>query len=630
MSAGRKQAARKFVECWASRRGSEKGEDQQFWNSLLRDVFGVEDLESRIQYQVPVHYRDTTRYLDAWIPETKVLIEHKSRGVNLDVRQEHHHGKTPFEQARDYDNARPYGEKARWIITCNFAEMWIYDMSRPNDDPQKIRLDDLPKEVHRLDFLVKEEETVRSKELEVSVKAGRVVGKLYNSFLEHLGERARDPEVLKNLNKLCVRLVFCVYAEDSGVFLKDQFLKFLRKFNYASFHLQLRDLFRVLCMTAAERAKDIYYSDELKEFPYVGGGLFREDVPILPFSEKTAKILLDEASEQFDWGEISPTIFGAVFESTLNPETRRKGGMHYTSEENIHKVIDPLFLDALRADFESIRAEPNVKRRNAALIAFQERLGSLRFLDPACGSGNFLTETYISLRKLENRALQLLFKGQGQLDLGDRSLIHVSINQFYGIEINDFAVTVAQTAMWIAECKMMEETNAILAKNLTPLPLTDSAKIVEGNSLKLDWEENLRVTERLPDARFDYIMSNPPFIGYSNQSKEQKEDILSLYRDEKGKPYKTAGKIDYVAGWYWKAAEVLAVTGAKAAFVSTNSICQGEQVAAVWKPLAERFGLEIDFAWRTFRWDSEATEKAHVHCVIVGFHCGEASAGGAE
>ena len=621
----RKEAAKKFAVYWAGQRGSEKGEDQTFWNSLLSEVLGVSDVKSRIRYQDPVHYKGTTKFLDAWIPETQVLIEHKSRGVDLDAPQAHHDGQTPFQQAWDYDNNRPRREKARWIVVTNFDEIRIHDMEAdvPETTFETILLKDLAKEVHRLDFLVKEVESIREKEARVSIEAGRVVGKLYNAFLEQVGEGAKDPKILRDLNILCVRLVFCVYAEDAGVFEKDAFLKFLRQFKPASFHLQLRELFKVLAQRPEERGG--FLAPELKAFPYVGGGLFRDETDIPVFSDKVARILLDEASEHFDWSEISPTIFGAVFESTLNPETRRKGGMHYTSEENIHKVIDPLFLDDFRAGFAAIKEKPAGKARDRELEAFQQKLGGLTFLDPACGSGNFLTETYISLRKLENEALALRFRGQGQFDLEDRKLVHVSINQFYGIEINDFAVTVAQTAMWIAECKMMEDTNRILSKNFTPLPLTDSAKIVEGNALRMDWEgllSNSDESECSANAprHFDYIMGNPPFIGYSNQSVEQKNDMLSLYVDEKGKPYKTAGKIDYVAGWYWKAAALMRDADIRAAFVSTNSITQGEQVAAVWKPLKDRFCLDIDFAWKTFVWDSEALDKAHVHVVIIGFH----------
>ena len=629
-----REVIERFVAFWTARKGAEESECEQFWDSLLVEVLGTTDVKSRIRYELPVYYDDgSTKFLDAWIPETGVLIEQKSRGIDLDAPQTGHRNLTPYQQAKEYDDNRPRREAARWIVVSNFDEIRIHDMEadRPQLAYETVLLKDLAKEAHRLQFLVKEVESIREKEARVSIEAGRVIGKLYAAFLEQSGELAKDPKFLRDLNVLCVRLVFCVYAEDAGVFAKDQFLTFLRAFEPASFHLQLRELFKVLAQRP--EARSALLPAEVRAFPYVGGGLFKDDVDIPVFSEKVARLLLDDVSEHFDWSEISPTIFGAVFESTLNPETRRKGGMHYTSEENIHKVIDPLFLDDLKAELAAAKAEVNVKKRDAALERFQQNLGELKFLDPACGSGNFLTETYLSLRKLENEALETRFRGQGQLALGDKKLIHVSINQFYGIEINDFAVTVAQTAMWIAECKMMEETNAILSKNLTPLPLTDSAKIVEGNALRMDWNGLLQdggfIETALPAAKgraastrpphFDYIMGNPPFIGYSNQSLAQKDDMLSLWRDKKGKPYKTAGKIDYVTAWYWKAAELMQGTATRSAFVSTNSITQGEQVAAVWRPLKERFGLEIDFAWKTFVWDSEATEKAHVHVVVIGF-----------
>ena len=346
-----------------------------------------------------------------------------------------------------------------------------------------------------------------------------------------------------------------------------------------------------------------------------------ENIEIPQFNEEIYDTLLAKASGDFNWSHISPTIFGAVFESTLNPETRRSGGMHYTSIENIHKVIDPLFLDGLRKELDEIREISVVRTRTAKLKAFQEKLAELTFLDPACGSGNFLTETYISLRRLENEVIRSLIDAQkgaaaGQIMMGlegDLTPIMVSIQQFYGIEINDFAATVAKTALWIAESQMMKQTEDIVHMNLDFLPLKSYVNIVEGNALRLDW------AEVVPKDKLDYIMGNPPFVGYSLQSKSQKDDILSIYVDEKGKPYKTAGKIDYVAGWYFKAAQLMDGTGIRTAFVSTNSITQGEQVAGVWKPLYDRFGIHIDFAHRTFRWDSEASLKAHVHCVIVGY-----------
>ena len=446
--------------------------------------------------------------------------------------------------------------------------------------------------------------------MEISLKAGELVGKLYDLILKQY-KNPDSPDTLKSLNKLCVRLVFCLYAESAGIFGKHQmFHDYLKKFPVSEIRSKLIELFKILDTKPENR--DAYLDEDLLAFPYVNGGLFAdENIEIPRFTEEIVHLLLHNASEDFDWSDISPTIFGAVFESTLNPETRRSGGMHYTSIENIHKVIDPLFLDDLKAEFKNILEIKVNKTRFARLEEFRNKLASLTFLDPACGSGNFLTETYISLRQLENEILKAIHGGQMLLNMDD--LIKVHIHQFYGIEINDFAVTVAKTALWIAESQMMKETEEIIDTNLDFLPLKSYTNIVEGNSLRIDWESVV------PKEKLSYIMGNPPFVGYSLQNKEQKNDILSIYVDEKGKPYKTAGKIDYVAGWYFKATKLMQNTAIQTAFVSTNSITQGEQVASVWKPLFDRLGIHINFAHRTFRWDSEASLKAHVHCVIIGF-----------
>ena len=428
---------------------------------------------------------------------------------------------------------------------------------------------------------------------------------------------------MKSLNKLCVRLVFCLYAEDAGIFGRhEMFHDYLAAFDTRGMRKALVELFKVLDTRPQDR--DPYLKDDnpdLAAFPYVNGGLFSdEDIEIPPFTDEIRDLLLVKASENFNWSEISPTIFGAVFESTLNPETRRSGGMHYTSIENIHKVIDPLFLNELKGELDEICAISVERTKNTKLRVFQRKLASLMFLDPACGSGNFLTETYLSLRRLENKILVELSHGQVTMYSASENPIQVSISQFYGIEINDFAVTVAKTALWIAESQMMKETEKILLVPLEFLPLKTNAYIVEGNALRVDWDSVV------PKSKLNYIMGNPPFIGYSLQSKEQKRDILAIYVDENGKPYKAAGKIDYVAGWYYKASSLMQNTAIRAAFVSTNSITQGEQVNGVWEPLYKQFKVHIDFAYQTFQWDSEANAKAHVHCVIVGFSCATNSA----
>lgn len=286
--------------------------------------------------------------------------------------------------------------------------------------------------------------------------------------------------------------------------------------------------------------------------------------------------------------------------------------MHYTSIENIHKVIEPLFLDELRDELNEIRQFKQFKTVEQRAKQFQSKLSSLTFFDPACGSGNFLTETYISIRRLENEAIKLYMGDTVALDLG-QELVKVKLNQFYGIEINDFAVSVAKTALWIAESQMLEETKDIVFANIDFLPLKSYTNIVEGNALEIDWETVV------PKDKLNYIIGNPPFLGYSLQSPKQKADLLSVYVDENGKPYKTAGKIDFVSAWYFKASQIMQNISIRTALVSTNSITQGEQVASVWKPLYERFGIHIDFAYRTFKWNSEAKNKAAVHCVIIGF-----------
>ena len=607
------QAAAKFAEEWAGK-GYEKGESQPFWMALLHNVYGVDHAEKYISFENQVKLSNTS-FIDGYIEETHVLIEQKGLDKDLrkPIKQSDGTMLTPFQQAKRYAAELPYSKRPRWVVVCNFLSFLVYDMEQPNGEPEEILLKDLGTEYYRLQFLVDTKAQHLKKEMEVSIQAGNIVGSLYNEILQQY-INPESPESLKSLNVLCVRLVFCLYAEDAGIFGRHgMFHDYLAMFPADKMRTALIDLFKVLNTPVAER--DPYMDEALSAFPYVNGGLFeRTDIEIPRFNENIRDLLLQKASDDFDWSMISPTIFGAVFESTLNPETRRKGGMHYTSIENIHKLIDPLFLDSQTQELEEILTEKVERTKRKKLETFQTNLASLTFLDPACGSGNFLTETYISLRRLENKVIRELYKGQAMLGAFINP-VKVGIHQFYGIEINDFAVTVAKTALWIAESQMLAETEAIVQMDLDFLPLKSYTNIVEGNALRMDWESVV------PKDKLSFIMGNPPFVGYSLQSKEQKEDIISIYIDEKGKPYKTAGKIDYVSGWYWKAAELMLGTSIKTALVSTNSICQGEQVAGIWEPLYKRFGLNIDFAYRTFRWDSEANLKAHVHCVIVGFSC---------
>lgn len=615
--AERRIAAKQFAADWQGR-GDEKQETQTFWLALLQKVYGVAEPDKFISFEKTVTVDDTktgkstTKYIDGYVGATRVLIEQKGAKIDLNKGEVQSDGSllSPYQQARRYGGYLPANQQPRWIVVCNFKEFRIHDMNRPNDTPEILLLSDLEKEYSRLNFLVDTGDENIRKEMELSLRAGELVGVLYDALLKQYAEPEAE-ETLKSLNALCVRLVFCLYAEDAGIFGKRGMFHDYLQAHRAEDRRALINLFRVLDTRIEDR--DRYLDGDLAAFPYVNGGLFAdENIEIPRLGDEIIDLLLNKASADFDWSDISPTIFGAVFESTLNPETRRSGGMHYTSIENIHKVIDPLFLDDLNAEFAEVAAITVTRTRDARLRAFQKKLAGLTFLDPACGSGNFLTETYLSLRRLENKVIAEL--QSGQVVLGEfHNPIQVSIGQFYGIEINDFAVTVAKTALWIAESQMMQETMEIVRMPLDFLPLKTNAYIVEGNALRLDWESVV------PKAELNYIMGNPPFVGYSLQSKAQKDDILSIYVDEKGKPYKTAGKIDYVSGWYFKAAQLMQGTTIRTAFVSTNSITQGEQVAGVWKPLYDRFGIHIDFAHRTFRWDSEASLKAHVHCVIVGF-----------
>ena len=429
---------------------------------------------------------------------------------------------------------------------------------------------------------------------------------MYDELLKQYRDPS-SPETLKSLNKLCVRIVFCLYAEDAGLFVnRNQFHDYLCQFDAKHVRNALIELFQVLNTPETER--DPYLEETLANFPYVNGGLFAdEEIEIPQMNEEIVDLILRKGSQNFDWSQISPTIFGSLFESTLNPETRKEGGMHYTSVENIHKVIDPLFLDDLRKELNDIRALKTERTRNERLSAYQNKLSTLKFLDPACGSGNFLTETYLCLRRLENEVISIL--SYGQMTMGDIvNPIKVSIEQFYGIEINDFAVSVAQTALWIAESQMRQETAEIVYLTDDYLPLKSLNHIVEGNALTIDWHDVV------PNTELSYIVGNPPFWGASKLKEEQKSEIVSLFNNSS-----YSRSLDYVCGWYIKSAQYIDGTNIKVALVSTNSITQGEQVYPLWTPLLEQYRIKINFAHQTFRWDSEATIKAHVYVVIIAF-----------
>lgn len=601
-----KKQAKAFIKRWENR-GNERQDSQPFWLDLLRSVYGIENPETYISFEDKVQL-DHTSFIDGWIEKTKVLIEQKGahKDLNKGIRQSDGSFLTPFQQAKRYSANLPYSKRPRWIVTSNFTQFYVYDMEQPNAEATIINLADLGTEFYRLEFLVDKTNEHLEREMQISMQAGEIVGEIYEGLLAQY-INPESEESLHAINQLIVRLVFCLYAEDSGIFgHKSMFHDYLAQFDSRQFRRALLDLFEVLDTPLEQR--DPYLEYSLSTFPYVNGGMFAERrIEIPNFTEDLRNLILEHASSNFDWSDISPTIFGAVFESTLNPETRRSGGMHYTSIENIHKVIDPLFLDDLKDELNEIRQFKQVSAVEQKAKQFQSKLASLTFLDPACGSGNFLTETYISLRRLENEAIKLYMGDRVLLDTGV-DLVKVKLAQFYGIEINDFAVSVAKTALWIAESQMLEATNDIVYANIDFLPLKSYTNIVEGNALTLDWEEVVS------KERLNYIIGNPPFIGKKEQSSTQKSELISAFDNKK------VGNIDYVSAWYYKAINLIKNTNIHVAFVSTNSITQGEQVPALWQILLEK-GIELIFAYQSFIWSAETKSRdiAKVHCVIIGF-----------
>ena len=586
------EAARHFAETWNGR-GYEKGETQLFWYQLLHEVFGIETPANYIQFELPVHLK-STKFIDAYIPQTKVIIEQKEIKKDLDVASKQSDGNnlTPFEQAQRYVSGLKYSQYPRWIVICNFRCFKVYDMEQPQSEPLEIMLKNLEREYYLLKFLVDDTTIVLRREKQLSIKAGELIGHLYDE-LRNQYVNPYSQHTLHALNVLCIRLVFCLFAEKSHLYGENRyaFHDYLAAYKPSQMRRALQDLFDVL--DTEEDKRDPYINEDLAKFPYVNGGLFNKDekLEIPNFTESIAHLLLNDCSAEFDWSGISPTIFGALFEDTLNPETREAGSMHYTSIENIHKVIDPLFMNDLKRTFSELLQIKTDKKRKRALLSFQEHIATLTFLDPACGSGNFLTETYLSLRKLENEILKVLSDGTLSLN-GDFSPIKVGIDHFYGIEINDFAVTVAKAALWIAEAQMMKETECIVQNDLNFLPLKSYSHIHQANALKLNWNEIIN------SNTLSHIIGNPPFKGKKSVSKTQKKELEILIGSDSAQP----GNLDYVAGWYFKAARYMQNTFIKAAFVSTINITRGEQASLLWKALLEKYHVSIDYAYLPFIW----------------------------
>ena len=628
------QAAKHFIQKYKDKT-NEKSDAQSFWIDFL-GIF-VPSPTEKIEFEKRVSLSHTS-FIDAYIPHAKTLIEQKSSSIDLNKAKKQSDGSelTPFEQAKRYNDELPYSQKARYIIVCNFDEFHIHDMESPKDPPQIINFADLTKQIHRFAFLneSKSDELkalALAKQSELSFKAARLIRQIQDELIALYAAATPSGEPSEqdfaSINMLLTRLVFCFYADDSGVFTRhDMFGAYLAT-HKANMRQAILDVFSMLSTPEHKRSK--FADPELLAFPYTNGGLFEfydENIP--QFNDKLAELIIDKATFGFDFSLISPTIFGGLFESTLNPETRRSGGMHYTSIENIEKLIKPLFLDKLESELDEIIAIKQKDTKDKKLIEFQKKLGSLCFFDPACGSGNFLTQTFLCLRELENKALKERFtdkKGtfQGVLEGFDTCGICVDINNFYGIEINSFATAVAKTALHIADKQMRKATNELIHANLEYLPLRDFENILCANAFDVSWDKHC------PKA--DFIIGNPPFVGARMMNETQKADLIKASNNAKN-----AGNLDYVTAWFFKACEYMKQSPkTRTAFVATNSICQGEQVALLWKPLFES-GVSIDFAYTSFKWDNsvdfgtgkkEKADKkmAAVYVIIAGFSLNNSS-----
>lgn len=618
-----KKEAKEFVKRWKKRLGAipagsnnEQQDTQKFWVDLLINVLGIPSntIDSFVDFERKVR----GRRIDVFVSDHNFLCEQKSWDIDLDKPEPRNGGmETPLQQAMWYARHLPYSECPRWVMTCNFGTFRLYDLDneRPEDTVQEFSLEELPDSLYLLSFLTSNETSRLHKEQQLSIEAGAYVSRLYDALakqyhhIEEKDERAQEEQ--RSLNVLITRIIFLLYAEDADLLQSHQAFGRYCEGDPAKLRRKLVDLFETIDTPLEQR--DEYMDEDLAAFPYVNGGLFADSSIIVP--QMTSEILeaITDASQDFDWREISGVIFGGVFEGTLNPETRHAGGMHYTSVENIERCLKPLFLDELWDELHEAEGERTAAKRKQALARLHDKVASITIGDPACGSGNFLTEAYRQLRTIENRIIEDELSeetgnaGQTSLVIAQDSPVRVSLDQLYGIEINDFAVSVAKTALWITEEQMLRKTQEIyVGYDFDFLPLRSLSNLHEGNALKTDW------SEVFPDD-LTYLVGNPPFLGARNQSKEQKAELLEVFDGAKN-----AGNIDYCGAWYMKAARFTQGKRTRCALVSTNSICQGEQIANLWKPLHD-LGIHIDFAHNTFRWDNEAADKAHVFCVIVGF-----------
>ena len=574
-----KQRAIAFSKEWETET-SEKSESQSFWNDFF-NVFGIS--RRRVgSFELPIKKADNKQGFIDLLWKGIILVEHKSRGKDLDKATQ---------QAKDYFPNLKEHELPKYILVSDFQKFRLYDLD--TNETKEFELKDFLNHVHLFGFMAGYEKRVYKDEDPVNIAAAELMGDLHDR-LKEIGYTGHDLEVY------LVRLLFCMFADDTGIFNKGIFWEYIdlhTKEDGSDLAMHIASIFQVLNTPNEKRFKNL--DENLAQFPYVNGKLFEELLQTAAFDKQMREILLKACG--FDWGKISPAIFGSMFQAVMNQTERRNLGAHYTSEKNIQKLIKPLFLDDLYTEFEK------AKGSKGKLETLHKKIANLHFLDPACGCGNFLIITYRELRDLEILILLELNKS-GQLVTDISSIIQVDVDQFAGIEYDEFAVRVAEVAMWLIDHQMNVKVSNEFGQYFVRLPLKKAAKIVHGNSLRIDWE-SVVAKEKL-----NFILGNPPFVGSKMMNETQRDDLLSIFNDAKG-----AGVMDYVSAWYVKAAELIQNSNIQVAFVSTNSISQGEQVGILWNVLFNEYKIKIHFAHRTFKWANEARKNAAVYCVIIGF-----------
>ncbi len=573
-----------FAEDWKDA-AYEKGETQSFYNAFF-DVFGVQR-RSVARYEAHVAKLDNrSGYIDLFWPGV-LIVEQKSAGRDL---------KAAYEQAGEYFDALPERERPRYILVSDFQTFELHDLDER--ETASFALEDLPAHVEKFGFVMGVQKRTFRDQDPANIEAAELVGRLHDMLAE-TGYRGRD------LERFLVRIVFCLFADDTGIFEpRDIFFDFIEARtggDGADLGPWLSQLFQVL--DTPEDGRSAALDEDLARFPHVNGALFDGPLRIPSFDAAMRRALLDAC--RFDWSNISPAIFGALFQSVMDPAERRAQGAHYTTEKNILKVIEPLFMDDLRAEFARLKARRNSRRR-PDLLRFQERLGALRFFDPACGCGNFLIIAYRELRELEIEVLREVYP-EKQLDALAGALSVIDVDRFYGIELGEFPARIAETALWMMDHIMNNRLSLEFGQTFVRIPLEKSPHIVHGDALEADW------TDLLPPGECSFVLGNPPFIGAKFQTEDQRAQVRGI-----AALGKSGGTLDYVCAWFIKAGEYAKGSRARIGFVATNSITQGEQVAQLWPVLFGRCKLEIAFAHRTFAWGSDARGKAHVHVVILG------------